>query len=74
MGHDLGPLQQPSGVAVDEGGCVLVADTGARRIVVFRGDGSSLGAWPTPAPPLSITVLSDGRIAAGLGDGTVAVW
>jgi sugar lactone lactonase YvrE len=39
---DLGPLSSPSDVAIDRDGRVAITDTGNRRVVLLRHDGSSL--------------------------------
>ena len=53
----------PSGVAVDNSGHVVVADTGNRRIVTMNGDGSNQTTIGTGFfYPLGVTVDSSGRL------------
>ena len=66
---DLGPLNEPSGLAVDADGRVLVADCGNGRVVVFDpGDLSWSAIAPSAADvgpllrPTSVAVGADGAV------------
>ena len=56
-------LHDPRDVAVDPAGNVYLADTGNKRIVKLKPDGSPAGAWSGPfSEPSSLAVVKDGLI------------
>lgn len=62
-----GQVHDPRDVAVDPAGNLYVADTGNKRVVKFKADGTFVTAWSTPAQgvvaePSSIAVAKDGVI------------
>ncbi|XP_020616898.1 E3 ubiquitin-protein ligase TRIM71-like [Orbicella faveolata] len=69
VGDAYGQFDEPSFLAVDKAGHLMVCDTGNHRIQVFKlngefvakfgTEGSELGEFDTPS---GIAVLSDGRI------------
>jgi hypothetical protein len=66
-GAGQGQLHDPRDLAVDPAGNVYVADTGNKRVVKFRPDGSFALSWTAAAQgglvePSSITVVPDGLI------------
>ena len=58
------PLDHPMGIAVDEHGRVLVADSGNERIIVFNDAGDVLESWPLPAGarPVGIAARANGTV------------
>ncbi|HLG72207.1 MAG TPA: NHL repeat-containing protein [Chloroflexota bacterium] len=66
-GSGPGQLHDPRDVAVDQAGNVYVADTGNKRIIKFRPDGSFVQTWTNSATgalaePSSVAVAKDGVI------------
>jgi hypothetical protein len=56
-------LHDPRDIAVDPAGNVYVADTGNKRVLKFKPDGSPAGDWSGPfAEPSSLAVVKDGLI------------
>ncbi len=66
-------LSEPHGVAVTDGGEVIVADTGASRVLKLAHDGALLAAWATPfRSPLAVASGPGGRIyVANTGNASV---
>lgn len=67
VGSGAGQLADPRDVAVDQAGNVYVADTGNKRVVKFKPDGSFISAWTTAAQgtlaePSSIVAVKDGIV------------
>jgi len=63
----LGPLREPTDVAIDRSGRVVVSDTGNRRLVLLRHDGERM------VPVGAATGLLEPRGVAALGDGVFLV-
>jgi DNA-binding beta-propeller fold protein YncE len=57
-----GQFQDPTGIAVDAGGRIYVADYTRQRILRFLPDGSFDMEFATPGPPSDMAVGPDGNI------------
>lgn len=60
QGTGPGRMMEPSALTLDNWGTLHVADTGNRRIVRFRTDGTYLGSFRVPFPPRGVAVTPDG--------------
>jgi DNA-binding beta-propeller fold protein YncE len=58
-----GQMHDARDVAVDSAGNVYVADTGNKRVLKFKPDGSPAGVWAGPfGEPSSLAVVKDGVV------------